>query len=73
MVQVMIKYLKYMRMKHEDNNGVKSDLVIVMKEKVDDRFKRRGFDLHIKEKIHLYDSLVGLKRTIDFIDKENYL
>jgi DnaJ-class molecular chaperone len=53
---------------HEDNNGVKSDLVIVMKEKIDDRFKRRGFDLHIKEKIHLHDSLVGLKRTIDFID-----
>ena len=53
---------------HEDNNGIKSDLVVVMKEKVDERFKRRGFDLHIKEKIHLHDSLVGLKKTIDFID-----
>jgi len=52
----------------EDEDGNKSDLVLVVKEVIDERFKRRGFDLHIKEKIHLYDSLVGLKKTIEFID-----
>lgn len=52
----------------EDNEGNKSDLIIVIKEVIDERYKRRGFDIYIKEYIYLYDSLVGLKKEIDFID-----
>jgi DnaJ-class molecular chaperone len=52
----------------EDNDGIKSDLVIIIKEIIDERYKRRGYDIYIKEDIYLYDSLVGLKKEIDFID-----
>jgi DnaJ-class molecular chaperone len=57
----------------EDNDGIKSDLVIIMKEIMDERYKRRGYNIHIKEDIYLYDSLVGLKKEIDYIDNSNLI
>jgi DnaJ-class molecular chaperone len=50
--------------------NITEDLIIIIKEKDDIRYKRKGNDLYIEENISLLESLIGLEKTIEHLSGE---
>ena len=51
----------------------KTDLIIVIIEKPHEIFKRNGDDLYIELNLELYQSLLGFKKKIKFLDNSNLI
>ena len=58
---------------YETNNGIKVDIVIVIREKEDKTYKRNGNDLIIEKEVKLGNSLTGVKWILDHISNKKIL
>lgn len=60
--------IKFERMSEQRPGQIPGDVIMVIKQKPHDRFRREGNDLHMEMDISLRDALLGFRKTFTHLD-----